>query len=156
VREPARRLRVLPLTAVDRRGRRTRSGRGVSALELSFLAPGLIFLIFFVIQAGLFFYGKSVAIQAAREGVSPLRLAQTADVYTDIRPDVVRNTESFATQVGREALLDPAATPSYDEVGGRVAMEVRGSVITLVPGLDLRVSARAEGAVERFEPEEGP
>jgi hypothetical protein len=33
-------------------------------------------------------------------------------------------------------------------------MEVRGSVITLVPGLDLRVSARAEGAVERFEPEE--
>ena len=150
MREPARRLRVQPLTL--RRGRRTE--RGVSALELSFLAPGLIFLIFFVIQAGLFFYGKSVAIQAAREGVSQLRLAQTADVYADIRPDVVRNTESFATQVGREALLDPAATPSYDEVAGRVAMEVRGSVITLVPGLDLRVSAQAEGAVERFEPEQ--
>ena len=153
MREPARRRSVRPLTAADRR-RRRHSERGVSALELSFLAPGLIFLIFFVIQAGLFFYGKSVAIQAAREGVSQLRLAQTADVYTDIRPDVVRNTESFATQVGREALLDPAATPSYDEVAGRVAMEVRGSVITLVPGLDLRVSARAEGAVERFEPEQ--
>jgi hypothetical protein len=86
--------------------------------------------------------------------VSQLRLAQTVDVYTDIRPDVVRNTESFATQVGREALLHPAATASYDDVAGRVVMEVRGSVITLVPGLDLRVSARAEGAVERFEPEE--
>jgi Flp pilus assembly protein TadG len=140
---------VRPLTL----RRRRRSERGVSALELSFLAPGLIFLIFFVIQAGLFFYGKSVAIQAAREGVSQLRLAQTADVYTDIRPDVVRNTESFATQVGREALLDPAATPSYDAAAGRVTMEVRGSVITLVPGLDLQVSARAEGAVERFEPD---
>jgi Flp pilus assembly protein TadG len=144
---------VLPLTAADRHGHHSRTERGVSALELSFLAPGLIFLIFFVIQAGLFFYGKSVAIQAAREGVSQLRLAQTADVYGDIRPGVVRNTESFATQVGREALIDPAATPSYDEVAGRVAMEVRGSVITLVPGLDLQVSARAEGAVERFEPD---
>jgi Flp pilus assembly protein TadG len=155
VRQPARRLRVRPLTAARcRRRHHTRSERGVSALELSFLAPGLIFLIFFVIQAGLFFYGKSVAIQAAREGVSQLRLAQTVDVYTDIRGDVVRNTESFATQVGREALLDPAATSSYDDVAGRVVMEVRGSVITLVPGLDLRVSARAEGAVERFEPEE--
>ncbi len=153
MREPAGRRSVRPLT-LGRRFRRTRSEHGVSALELSFLAPGLIFLIFFVIQAGLFFYGKSVAIQAAREGVSQLRLAQTVDVYADIRPDVVRNTESFATQVGREALLDPAATPSYDEVAGRVAMEVRGSVITLVPGLDLEVSARAEGAVERFEPEE--
>ena len=147
MREPARRRSVRPLTL------RRRSERGVSALELSFLAPGLIFLIFFVIQAGLFFYGKSVAIQAAREGVSQLRLAQTVDMYADIRPDVVRNTESFATQVGREALLDPAATPSYDDVAGRVSMEVRGSVITLVPGLDLQVSARAEGSVERFEPD---
>jgi Flp pilus assembly protein TadG len=155
VRQPARRLRVRPLTAACGRPRRpSRSERGVSALELSFLAPGLIFLIFFTIQAGLFFYGKSVAIQAAREGVSQLRLAQTVDVYTDIRRDVVRNTESFATQVGREALLDPTATASYDDVEGRVVVEVRGSVITLVPGLDLRVSASAEGAVERFEPEE--
>jgi hypothetical protein len=120
---------------------------------MSFLAPGLIFLIFFVIQAGLFFYGKAVAIQAAREGVSQLRLAQTPDVYRDIRGEVVRNTESFAVAVGKEALLSPAATPSYDDVAGRVSMEVRGSVISLVPGLDLTVSARADGAVERFEPQ---
>lgn len=118
------------------------------------MAPGLIFLIFLVIQAGLFFYGKAVAVQAAREGVSQLRLAQTSDAYTQIRPDVVRNTESFAVSVGREALLGPTATPTYDEIQGRVSMEVRGSVISLVPGLDLEVSARAEGSVERFEPEQ--
>ena len=108
-----------------------------------------------MIQAGLFFYGKTVAIQAAREGVSQLRLAQTADVYADIRGDVTRNTESYALSVGREALLNPVATPSYDEGAGRVTMDVRGDVITLVPGLQLRATAHAEGAVERFEPDQG-
>lgn len=136
------------------RSRHARTERGASALELSFLAPGLIFLIFFVIQAGLFFYGKAVAIQAAREGVSQLRLAQTGDVYADIRGDVVRNTESYARSVGREALLSPRAVPSYDENAGRVTMDVRGGVITLIPGLELEVTAHAEGAVERFEPDQ--
>ncbi|GAA1936110.1 TadE/TadG family type IV pilus assembly protein [Nocardioides marmoribigeumensis] len=140
-----------------RPGRRTphaRTESGASALELSFLAPGLIFLIFLVIQAGLFFYGRTVAIQAAREGVSQLRLAQTRDVYDDIRRDVKRNTESYALSVGREALLSPVATSSYDEGAGRVTMDVQGEVITLVPGLQLRATAHAEGAVERFEPDQ--
>ena len=134
---------------------RARTESGASALELSFLAPGLIFLIFLVIQAGLFFYGKTVAIQAAREGVSQLRLAQTEDVYLDIKGDVVRNTESYALSVGREALLDPQAVPQYYDDEGRVTMDVTGDVITLVPGLQLTATAHAEGAVERFDPDEG-
>ncbi len=138
-----------------RRSPRARTESGASALELSFLAPGLIFLIFLVIQAGLFFYGKTVAIQAAREGVSQLRLAQTPDVYEDIRGDVVRNTESYALSVGREALLQPRAVSSYDDAAGRVTMDVEGDVITLVPGLQLRATAHAEGAIERFDPDEG-
>ncbi|WP_460869712.1 TadE/TadG family type IV pilus assembly protein [Nocardioides pakistanensis] len=131
--------------------RRPRSERGVSALELAMVAPGLIFLIFFTIQAGLYFYGKTVAIQAAREGVSQLRLAQDRAVYEDVRGHVVESTERFAMQVGREALLRPEARPSYDDVDGRVSMEVHGAVITLVPFLELTVTERAEGSVERFE-----
>jgi hypothetical protein len=122
---------------------------------MSMVAPGLIFLIFFSIQAALFFYGKTVAIQAAREGVSQLRLAPDRAVYEDIRGFVVDNTESFATNVGREALLRPIATPSYDEVNGRVTMDVSGDVITLVPFLQLTVAERAEGSVERFEGDPG-
>ncbi len=144
---PARPLIRPPI----RRGRGGRGERGTSAIEISFLAPGLIFLIFFVIQAGLFFYGKSVATQAAREGVSQLRLAQDAATYQSVRGTVVHNTESFATSVGREALLDPVAVPSYDDAAGRVRMEVTGGVITLVPGLQLHATSSAEGAVERFE-----
>ncbi len=143
------------MSQVRRRSRRARTESGASALELSFLAPGLIFLIFLVIQAGLFFYGKTVAIQAAREGVSQLRLAQTEDVYLDIKGDVVRNTESYALSVGREALLAPRAEPEYFDNEGRVTMDVTGDVITLVPWLQLTATAHAEGAVERFSPDQG-
>jgi hypothetical protein len=118
---------------------------------MAFIAPGLIFLIFLCVQGALFFYGRSVAIQSAREGVSQLRLAQDRATYDDIRHGVVDNTQRFATTVGREALIDPVATPSYDEERGRVRMRVQGRVISLVPWLDLTVTEEAEGPVERFE-----
>jgi hypothetical protein len=118
---------------------------------MAFIAPGLIFLIFLTIQGALFFYGRNVAIQSAREGVSQLRLAQDRATYDNIRGGVVDNTQRFAVAVGREALIDPVATPSYDETQGRVRMKVTGHVITLVPGLDLTVTEEAEGPVERFD-----
>jgi len=136
--------------------RPVRSERGVSALEMSFIAPGFLFLIFLCIQGALFFYGRSVALQSAREGVSQLRLAQDQATYDDIAPGVVANTESFAHSVGREALLDPMATPTYDDEAGRVRMSVTGHVITLLPGLELDVTMSAEGPVERFEGDTGP
>ena len=136
--------------------KRRRDDSGASALELSFIAPGLIFLIFFCIQGALFFYGRSVALQAAREGVSQLRLASDQATYDNIRPGVVANTEQFAIDVGRESLIDPIALPSYDDDAGRVRMEVSGHVITLVPGLDLTVTQVAEGPVERFDADTGP
>lgn len=76
-------------------------------------------------------------------------------MYDDIRAGVVDNTERFARTVGRESLIDPVATPTYDDRAGRVSMEVTGTVITLVPGLDLRVTEKAEGSVERFEGDPG-
>ena len=109
--------RLAPGSAA-RTSRRRERVRRVSALELSFLAPGLIFLIFLTIQAGLFFYGKAVAIQAAREGVSQLRLAPDAATYEDVDRGVVDNTQSFATTVGREALHRPRRHPDVRR-GGR-------------------------------------
>lgn len=134
----------------DRLTVRRRDQRGASAVELAMLAPALIFLIFFSIQAALYFYGRTVAMQAAREGVSHLRLAQTEDVYRDMKADVVDYVESYAVNVGRETLLDPEAVASYDEVEGRVGMRVTGGVMSLVPGIDLSVTQEAFGPVERF------
>lgn len=125
--------------------------RGASAIELAFIAPALLLLIFFSIQAALWWYGRTVALQAAREGVSQLRLAPDRATYQQIVGPVTDRTEQFAVAVGRESLLDPVATPEYDDVAGRVSMRVTGRVITLWPGPALRVTQEAFGEVERFE-----
>jgi len=130
---------------------RRRDERGASALELAFLAPALLLLIFFTIQGALFFYGRNVAIQSAREGVSQIRLAQDADTYADIHDRVILGVQRFAHNVGREALIDPRVIPRYDGDTGRVSVTVTGHVITLVPGLHLSVTERAYGVIERFD-----
>lgn len=138
----------------DCSGRR-RDDRGASAIEMAFIAPVLILVIFFGIQAALFYYGRNVAIQSAREGLSQMRLAQDQATFDAQRGDIVDHTESFAHSVGHEALIDAIATPSYDDQRGRVSMTVAGRVITLVPGLHLTVSETADGSVERFEAPSG-
>lgn len=118
---------------------------------MAFLAPAIILLIFFTIQGALFFYGRNVAIQSAREGVSQIRLAQDAATYATIHDRVILSVQRFAHNVGREALLDPKVIPQYDGDTGRVSVTVSGHVITLVPGLHLSVTEKAYGAIERFE-----
>jgi Flp pilus assembly protein TadG len=120
-------------------------------VELSIVAPALLALIFFSVQAGLWWYGRTVALQAAREGVSQLRTAPDLDAYDAVSAAVTESTRRYAAAVGRETLLDPTAVPGYDEDAGRVSMTVSGRVISLVPGLDLTVTQRVFGEVERFE-----
>lgn len=158
MREPAHRLgevRALAGAPVPIR-RRLRGDRGASALELTFVAPGLLLFIFFSIQAGLYFYGRAVAEQAAREGVSKLRLAQTEAICAGIGADVEAAVEAYAAAVGRETLLDPKATTACPDTDGKVSVTVEGRVITLVPGLNLRVTQRVFGEIERFEGDARP
>lgn len=132
-----------------------RSDRGASALELTLVAPALLAFIFFSIQAGLYFYGRTVAEQAAREGVSKLRLAQTEAISDSIREDVETSVEAYAATVGRETLLNPKATADYVEATGVVSVTVTGEVISLV-GLTLTVTQQVFGEIERFEGDPRP
>lgn len=120
------------------------------------MAPVLLLVIFFAIQAGLFFYGRAVAQQAAREGVSQLRLAQTTQISDGIRDRVQESVERYAQIVGRETLLEPKATTTYDANAGTVSVSVRGTVITLVPGVTLHVTQQVVGQIERFEEDTTP
>nr|WP_276611063.1 TadE/TadG family type IV pilus assembly protein [Kineococcus siccus] len=127
--------------------------RGSASLELAFVAPVLLLLVFVGVQAGLWAYGRSVALASAREGVSQLRLLPDPAAASAARPLVEAHVEQFATTVGRESLLAPRATSrTYLDAAGELRAEVTvtGSVVSLVPGLDLTTSQRAGGAVERF------
>lgn len=132
---------------------RSRRERGSASLELAIVAPALLALIFFSLQAAFFFYGRTAATHAAREGVSQLRLAADAVEYDALRGPALERTERFAASVGGAGLVEPQATSIYEEQAdgtARVTVTVSGRVLTLVPGLDLTASADASGTVERF------
>lgn len=105
-----------------------------------------------MVQAALFFYGRSVALQAAREGVSELRLAQTPAAFRAAEPGAEDRTQQFAAAVGRQSLARPRAAATYNDVAGTVTVTVTGHVVSLV-GFTLSVSQTATGTVERFEPD---
>lgn len=133
-----------------------RGDEGASAIEMSLIAPALLLLMFLGVQAGLWWFGRTVTIEAAREGASQLRRAEDRETYDALVGQVRDSTRRFAVNVGRESLLDPAVTSAYSEETGRVSVTVRGRVVSLVPGIDLGVRHTAYGEVERFEPDVDP
>lgn len=134
------------------RGRPQRSERGVSSLELAILAPMILALVFMSIQTALWLYGRSVALNAAQEGVSRLRLVQPPVYTTAVGEKVRADIESYAQQLGgtslQNATVDP---PSYNNPEGMVSFTVKGDTVSLVPGVKLTVTRTATGPIEQFE-----
>lgn len=109
----------------------------------------LILLIFFAIQISLYYYARSVALSAAREGVSQLRVVPDKASYDAIDGQVLAYTEHYASNVGGQAFLQPHAKSAYHENAGTVTVTVTGHVVTLVP-FDWTVTQQASGSVEKF------
>ncbi len=131
-----------------------RNDRGSSALELSIVAPALLFLIFFMVQAALWLYGRNVALQSAREGVSQLRLVQPTANIAAANQSAQDHTTRFARQVGGETLIGATATSAYNTNGsGRVRVTVEGRTVSLLPGVTLHVTQTASGEIEQFDPD---
>ncbi len=134
-----------------------RSERGASSLELAILAPTILALIFVSIQSALWLYGRSVALNAAQEGVSRLRLVQP-ELYSPAVGEKVRaDIEAYAQQLGGgDSLGDvKVPAPAYNDPEGQVSFTVTGETISLVPGLKLTVSRTATGPIEEFEADDG-
>jgi len=133
-----------------RRNLLVRGDRGSVALEMAFMAPVFLLLVFFGIQVGLWAYGRSVALAAAREGVALLRVVPDEQQAAAADPVVRAHVQQFAGTIGRESLLDPRASTKWNGNRTEVSVVVTGHVVSLVPGLDLTTTQRASGTVERF------
>ncbi|WP_432487152.1 TadE family protein [Kineococcus sp. SYSU DK018] len=128
-----------------------RRDEGSAALEVAFIAPVFLLLVFFAVQVGLWAYGRSVALEAAREGVAQLRVLPDQQSAHAAQAEVEEHVRRFAGTLGRESLLHPQVRTTWQPEARRVGVEVSGRVISLVPGLDLTTTQRAVGTVERFE-----
>jgi len=112
----------------------------------------ILALIFMSIQTALWLYGRSVALNAAQEGVSRLRLVQPPVYTTAVGEKVRADIESYAQQVGGTSLQNASVpAPSYNNPEGMVSFTVSGDTVSLVPGLTLKVTRTATGPIEQFE-----
>lgn len=122
-----------------------RDDRGSSAIELVLLTPLLIAMIFGIVQAGLVWHARHVAVAAAQQGA---RLAR-ADTGAPLDPSAVRaQTIAYLHKLGADLVGDPVVQVTRS--GGWVTVTVTGHAVSLLPGGTLTVHGVSRGPIEEF------
>jgi hypothetical protein len=103
----------------------------------------VLLLVTALMQYGLWFFARTVALAAAQEGVTAAR------VLDAVPADGVESAARYIEDNGADTLMAPtvvATTPA----AGIVAIEVSGRSLSVVPGMALTVTQSAQGPVESF------
>ena len=109
------------------------------------VAPALLFALMLIVQFGLIFHARNIAEQAAQEGAAAARQFDGTESRS-------RQATQFLSAVGPKTLQDRAVT--VDRSLQTATVTVTGTVISVVPGLNLHVTETAAGPVERYVPAE--
>lgn len=124
---------------------RRRGEGGVSAVEFAVIGPVFILLVLVIIEAGLFFYGRNAALNAAREGVSFLRVAGTDSNPNSFEPVAADLARQYAERLGNLRGVSARAV-IYDD--GRVQVDVSGTID--LPLGSYTVNETAQATLEQF------
>lgn len=124
--------------------------RGSVSLELAILFPAVLLLVFAIVQYGLWFHARSLALTAAQEGVT------AATTYTaNPAAGPARAREFLDTHAG-DLLTDVTITTDGTSTT-EVRVQVTGRSLSLLPGTPgPAVSQAAQAGVERFTTVEAP
>ena len=140
---------LTPRPRVPRARARWRAGwarrdAGSVSVEIAILFPVLLALIVAIIQYGLWFHARSLALAAAQEGVTA---ARTYGAEAAAGPARARE---FLVDHGAGTLVAVTVTATSPGVG-QVGVQVTGRSLSLLPGVPgLVVTQSAAGPVERF------
>ncbi|MEU0490792.1 TadE family protein [Nocardiopsis sp. NPDC006139] len=115
--------------------------RGSGTLEVAVLFPVVLLIVMAILQAGLWYHGRSVALAAAQEGVSAGRAELSSVGHAQ------EAAAAFAEKVGA---LDDVSVSTAGSSATRIRVTVTGRVPSLIPGVPIAVSQEASGAVERW------
>ncbi len=121
-----------------------RAEGGTATTEVVLVFPVAFVLVLTVFQFALWYNARQLVTAAAQDGVAAGRVEGGT-------LDASRARAAAVLERSRPALDgSPQITATGD--GTRVAVEVQGRVVAVVPGLRLDVTGTAEAPVERFVP----
>lgn len=116
---------------------------GATGVTYAILYGSVLVVILTLIQVGLWFYGRDLALTAARAGVDLGRSYGTVD------PSAAQaHAQSVAAGYATGVLDHPTATATADAT--TMTVTVNAQVTTLVPGLTLTVSQSSTAAIEEL------
>ena len=133
------------MLAVERARDSSRLGRGErgsSSVEMVIALPLVLTVLFLAVQAGMWFYARSIALAAAQSG------ARTSSMLNSTLQAGLADAQSFATEVGGTTLT--GVTVTGDRSATSTTLTVTGHTVRLVPFMDLTVSQVATLPVERY------
>lgn len=123
---------------------------GSASVEIAILFPVVLLVITAIVQYGLWFHARSIALAAAQEGVTAARLYDADPAVGPVR------AHAFVDAHGSDSLSDVVATatsPGPEQIG----VQVTGRALSILPGVPgLTVTQSAEGPIERFTTAGGP
>ena len=120
---------------------RRRNQRGNAALQTAVLAPAMLVMAGVIIQGGLWYHARDVAIAAAEEGA---RVSAAQDSTSTAGRSAAA---SFAARTGAGFLTVTSVAATRSATSTTVV--VAGESLVLVPGLHLPISQSATLPVER-------
>jgi Flp pilus assembly protein TadG len=125
------------------RWRAIQADRGSVSLELAIAFPVVLLLVTALMQYGLWFFARTVALAAAQEGVTAAR------VLDAVPADGVERAARYIEDNGADTLMSPTVVAT-SPTAGIVVVEVSGRSLSVVPGMTLMVTQSAQGPVESF------
>ncbi|MGB8020330.1 MAG: TadE family protein [Candidatus Nanopelagicales bacterium] len=117
--------------------------RGSASLELAVVFPVVMALILLIVQAGIYWHARTLALTAAQEGL------RSASVLRGSSQAGVAHAADFLDRAGADGWLTDRRAAA-DRGSTSVTVTVTGRAISLVPGIaGLPVRQAATGPVER-------
>ncbi|MGH3168231.1 MAG: TadE/TadG family type IV pilus assembly protein [Trebonia sp.] len=107
--------------------RRLRSDRGSSAVELAFLAPAFLGVIMLVVQFGLWFNARQIALAAAQAGARVAREEAGDQTQQTWEKDATNASESYYRSLNTHLLGSLTATPEIVTTNGAQAVGIKVS-----------------------------
>ncbi len=119
--------------------------RGSVSLELAILFPVVLLLVFAIVEYGLWFHARSLALVAAQEGVTAARIYQADPGAGTAR------ARAFLDEHADDGTLSDITVTTTSAAGQQVRIEVQGRSLSVLPGAPgILVTQFAEGPIERF------
>jgi Flp pilus assembly protein TadG len=131
------------LRSTQRRAR-LRGDDGSTTVEMAILFPVLLILLMTIVQAGMWWHARNLALAAAEAGV------QVARTTTGTSQSAQSAAVSYLERAGGSATTDATVQAEVTAELARVQVSATASRVLPVPGLEMRVSQTAQARREAF------